>query len=92
MNHFIEHIPAFSSGIEPKEYEFNTLPELLAIPFIQHFINHQEKPFLRLSLHENRLMAEFEEGLYFVLGFIMHPEEILLPRFRLRRESLGRQR
>lgn len=73
-NKIRQHVPAFFEGFEPETVEFETVEQLLDIPWVHHFTEHPE--FYRFSLHRDcrTLMAEYKDGAYWlVVGFIMHP-------------------
>ena len=67
-----EHIPSFVSGFEPSRSEFNDISELSNIDFVKERIEMPK--FKNLSYSgdtesEGRLMAEFNNGEFWVLGF-----------------------
>lgn len=83
-NIFIQHIPPYVEGLEPKTFEFNSTEELLSNPMIIEWKNPEwgdpKKPFFRYSLSDYRLMGEFDEGKrWWVIGFIKYPDLVNLP-------------
>lgn len=78
MNQFKAHIPPFMDIPHPSPVEFNTLDELLQIPFVSNF--SEEENFYRFSLAGYSLMAEFDEGReWWVVGSISRPGALNLP-------------
>lgn len=73
-NKIRQHIPAFFDDFDQQTADFETVKQLLSIPWVHHFSEHPE--FYRFSLHKDgrTLMAEYKEGAYWlVVGFIQHP-------------------
>lgn len=82
MKTFKKHIPnACKDGNELDEInEFNSLEELLEIPYVKK--QTDRKTFYRYSLSENHLMAEYESGYnWWVLGFINDISNLDLPKW-----------
>lgn len=75
MNHIKQHLPAFVDG-EPKEADFNTTDELLAIPFVAAWTDQDWK---RFSMSDELLLAETKSGEHWVVGFIREPAQVQLP-------------
>lgn len=69
MNAIRQHRPAFFEGFDNATVEFNTLEELLAIPWVKNFSTI--KGFHRFSVSDNHLMAEYRMGReWWVVGFL----------------------
>lgn len=75
-----QHIPAFVDGIEPGRADFETLEQLLAVPFVKRWSEPAEA-FRRYSYVPRRyeyresrnvdyLMAEMADGKHWVIGYI----------------------
>lgn len=80
-NYIVQHIPGFvETEKEPERVDFDTLEELLAIPFVASW--KADPPFERFSLSMNHLMAEMKDGSYWVVGYLQHPELVQLPQWR----------
>lgn len=61
MGRIRQHIPNFCSGLESQEIEFNSLTELMAIPWVKHWTDDED--FHRFSIsNEHHLMAETHSG------------------------------
>lgn len=74
MNSIRRHIPGCcSDGDEPPEIvEFNTMEQLLSVPFVNSFSGGQR--FHRYSLSRNHLMAEYRDGKeWWVVGTLKYP-------------------
>lgn len=74
MNSIRRHVPGCcSDGDEPPEIvEFNTVEQLISIPFVNSFSNGQR--FHRYSLSDRRLMAEYRDGKeWWVVGTLKYP-------------------
>lgn len=74
-----QHIPGFVSGVDPEEGEVATLGELLLLPFL---VRKQEiEGFKRWSVSadgpEVHLMAEYNDGTFYVAAFIYEGAEAL---------------
>lgn len=68
-NEIRQHIPDFCEGFEKAVVEFNTLEELLAIPFVKNFSAHDS--FHRYSVNDNHLIAEYRGGReWWVVGIL----------------------
>ena len=65
-----QHISNFCSGIEPQEAEFDSLAELMAIPWVKQWTD--DKDFFRFSIsNEHHLMAEIHSGKkWWVVGYL----------------------
>lgn len=72
MNNTIrQHIPDFFEGFEKALVDFNTLEDLLAIPWVKNFSAHAN--FYRYSVSDNHLMAEYRGGrTWWVVGTLRH--------------------
>ena len=84
---FKQHIPNAVSGVEPKEFEFETLEELLDVEMVTRFSDDPKFSFW--SLGNNCLMAvygDYEKWL--VVGYIDHPKLLDLPDFSPPEEKL----
>jgi hypothetical protein len=79
MNNAIrQHIPDFCEGFDKATVEFDTLEELLAIPFVKNFSRHPT--FFRFSMSDRHLIAEYRGGReWWVVGTLSHPEAVPLP-------------
>jgi hypothetical protein len=76
MNEIRQHIPSFIDGVDPLTIPFETVAELLDIPFVKNFIDGMAWPFYRFSFCPDisALMAEYQLGQHwFVVGFIRDP-------------------
>jgi hypothetical protein len=84
MGSIIQHIPNFvdKRGLEIKSFEFSTLEELFAIPFVKYW--QEKKGFYRWSItNDNMLMAEQDEGEnWWVVGYIKSDIKIKLPEWK----------
>ncbi len=88
MNRIRQYRPAFISGMENATVEFETVEQLLAIPFVAGFTEPVEWPFHRFSISPRQnggrdvLMAEYDEGRHWwVVGFIEQPGQVDLPQW-----------
>lgn len=68
-----QHIPGFLTGHEPVVAEFDTLEELLAVPFVAHWKSNPG--FHRFSMNVevglSYLMAEYHNGKeWWVVGYL----------------------
>lgn len=65
-----KHIPNFCSGLESQEVEFNSLTELMAIPWVKQWTDDEN--FFRFSIsNEHHLMAEMDAGKkWWVIGYL----------------------
>ena len=95
-NNFIQHIPGFVSGTEPKSFDFDTLDELLNHEVVKQWrmdpfnvgMSAPKGWFYRYSLSEHRLMAELKHGKeWYVIGYIKHPDKVELPEWEYPNES-----
>jgi len=84
MNHITQHRPAFFTGFDNEEVDFNTTEELLAIPFVKSFST--DRRFHRYSVsvspHGNtiHLMCELDDGYeWWCVGRLLNMEGITLP-------------
>ena len=82
MNRVREHIPNFiESDSGPVTVEFETVEELLSIPWIKYF----EAPIGRRRFYQwakcgDCLMAEYSKGRFWlVIGYLERPDEVDLP-------------
>lgn len=79
MNKITQYRPAFFEGFDNATVEFETVEELLAIPFLQGF---KHEGFDKFSIGENYLMAEYRGGReWWVAGRIQNPESVNLPQW-----------
>jgi len=77
MNRIIQHRPAYFSGFENEEHEFETISELLNIDFVKNFSD--SKDFYKYSFEPDRLylVAEYKEGKeWWVVGRLDKPVEL----------------
>jgi hypothetical protein len=83
-NRIVQHVPAFVDA-EPQRAEFDTLDELLAVPWVAQWqdpktTGHQ---FCRFCISEELLIVEADEGRWWwVVGRLSHPERVQLPPWR----------
>lgn len=77
-----QHIPGFVTGFEPVDLPFDTLDELLALPFVAHWADSDD--FSRFSLAAPdpimpctncHLMAEMTDGRWWVVATLGWPIE-----------------
>lgn len=82
MNKITQHIPTFVDYREPApSYEFNSIEELLAMPFVNE--HAQNNKFYRFSISGHHLMAERDNGgWWWVVGYIAEPNRINLPEWK----------
>lgn len=74
MNEIRQHRPAFFEGWENETIQFDTLEELLAIPWVKNFSAHGN--FHQYSVSGNHLMAEYRGGReWWVVGTLKHDVE-----------------
>lgn len=88
-----QHRPAFFSGFENEVVSFDTLEELLAIPFVANFAQDMDHPFHRFSIDGDgrTLMAEYDDGyVWWVVGFIDDASGLDLPMWQPRRRPQRR--
>lgn len=72
--HIRQHIPGYFDGLDPLEGDFETVWQLLAIPFVNRW---NDVDLLRFSISDgNTLMAEMKNGKWWVVGFMTPPEEV----------------
>lgn len=81
-----QYRPAFFEGFENETVEFDTLEELLAIPWVHSWSEQKAIPeteeggFDRYSKSDGHLMAELKgPRAWWVIGFIKHPDLVDLP-------------
>ena len=68
---FQQRVPNWIDIDRPEPIEFNTIDELMEISFIKEMMNVSSKRFKRLSISDNILMAEYEDGYrWWALGYI----------------------
>jgi hypothetical protein len=79
MNRIRRYVPSFVSGVDEEEFDFETLDDLLNIPFVRSSMEIIGIRFKRHYKSDNALMVEYDNGQYYVLGFIKHPELVDLP-------------
>jgi hypothetical protein len=75
MNRIKQHLPGFVDG-EPQEANFDTVEDLLAIPWVGFF--KQRPSFMRFSKSRELLMAEMRDE-HWVVGYIKEPDRVDLP-------------
>ena len=67
-----QYRPAFFEGFENETVQFNTLEEMLAIPWVKNFAANPD--FYRFSISDRHLMAEYRAGREWrVVGFLRDP-------------------
>lgn len=73
MNEIKQHRPAFFDGFENETVPFDTLEELMAIPWVVSFALAAE--FHGFSVYDNHaLIAEYRGGeRWWVVGFLKNP-------------------
>lgn len=74
MNEIVQHIPMFAwhPEDEPNRANFDSISDLLEVPFVNAFV--KEKEFYRLSVSGNKLIAEQRGGRsWWVIGFLREP-------------------
>ncbi len=80
MNGIRQHIPNFIGGVEPEVVAFETLEELLAIPWVSTWTKLGRRRFHRWAKSEGCLMAEYSRGSYWlVIGYLKKPQKVDLP-------------
>ena len=79
-NHIVRHFPCFVEHRElPEKGYFNTVEDLLNIPWVKSFSDDSE--FYKYGISDELLMATYKEGRnYWVVGSIEHPELVKLPK------------
>lgn len=83
-----QHRPPYITGFENADVEFNSVDELLNIPFVKNFKEDVNFHRFSLSLEGNwpMLVAEYSEGhVWYVVGHIFPDEsgnKISLPTWR----------
>ena len=76
MNQIIQHIPNYFDGFTPEIVEFETVDELLDIPFVKHHVR-EGYSFQMSDLH---LMTVKDDGSWWwVIGRVKFPDRIDLP-------------
>lgn len=88
-NRIKQHLPGFMDpfAYTPKVVEFNTQEELFEIPWVRNWEVpiSSGKLFYRWSLSDSNLMAEFDEGYsWYVVGYILNPDALDLPKWEAR--------
>lgn len=72
-NQIRQHRPAFFEGFKNETVEFDTLEELLAIPWVKGF--SKAGPFHQYSVSANNLIAEYRGGReWWVVGYLKDPD------------------
>ena len=77
-----QHRPAFFEGWENEVVNFNTVEELLAIPFVKNFSDQPnfDKYSISKSDMGDMLMAEYDGGLiWWVVGHLKEAEDLQIP-------------
>lgn len=71
-NEIRQHRPAFFEGFENETVPFDSLEELVKIPWITNFLKSPN--FHQFSASDNMLMAEYRGGReWWVVGFLKNP-------------------
>ena len=81
MNSLKQHIPGFIEiNGEPKEYQFKTTEELLALPIVK---KQMEWPgFSHLAISGNILTGVFHKGArWYVIGYLKYPDKVTIPKW-----------
>ena len=67
-----QHIPGFVTGVDPAEAQFDTLEDLLAVPFVRQWSDARLERFSIAddASYADLLMAEMKDGKFWVVGFI----------------------
>lgn len=72
-NRIVEHIPNFASGFESRCVSFDTLEELMEIPWVKSW---KEAPQFHRFSADSYLMVEREDGYWWwAIGKLRHPVE-----------------
>lgn len=71
-NEIRQHIPDFCEGFDKATAAFDSLDELLKIPFVANFMSSPN--FHQFSVSDNHLMAEYRGGReWWVVGYLKNP-------------------
>ncbi len=80
-NKFIQHIPGFVSGVEPKIFEFNTTKELLAYELLDSQAKEDPYFFKYVKSGKNILFVAHNEFYWWCKGSVQRPELVDLPKW-----------
>ena len=79
-NIIYQYIPSFFDGFTPTTGEFETLDELITIPFVRKFV--KDETFIEFALSADMLMAKVNQPdgtiANYPIGRIKYPEKIVL--------------
>jgi len=78
MNKFTQYIPAFVEGFSPEIVEFETTEELLNTDTLRRVAASPSFSNFVLDNHTRNalLLAEFNDGIRYVVGFLDSPERV----------------
>ena len=78
MSKITQYRPAFFEGFVNETAHFETMGDLLSIPFVANFAN--DEGFFRFSISDEMLMAEYDGGKkWWVVGRFEAPPNVGLP-------------
>jgi hypothetical protein len=81
MNKITQYRPGCFEGFDTKINDFETLEELLNIPWVKRW--SEDESFHCLAKGGEKLMAVLENGKkWWVVGMIENPDDIDLPKFK----------
>jgi hypothetical protein len=87
MNQIIQHIPNYCSGFTPEVAEFETVDELLNIPFVKH---HEKEGHSFQMSDLNLMIVKDDESWWWVVGTVKFPDRVDLPKWET--ESMKERR
>ena len=87
MNQIIQHIPNYFTGFTPEVAEFETVDELLNIPFVKH---HEKEGHSFQMSDLNLMIVKDDESWWCVVGTVKFPDRVDLPKWET--ESMKRMR
>lgn len=80
-----QRFPNFFSGFTPKEYEFDTVAELMELPFVKQWVsknNFFKLSKSRMDSSQQILMCELNEGKdFWAIGWLYNSYDLELPVF-----------
>ena len=82
--HIKQRYPNFFSGFSPKEYDFDTVEELIEFPFVKNWMSKGDCLRLSKSRMESKqqlLICELTDGTYWAIGFLTNSYDLDLPIF-----------
>lgn len=72
MNSILQYRPAFFEGFKNERADFDTVEELMKVPFVKGF--SEDENFFRFSVSGDHLLAEFRNGdEWWVVGTLKEP-------------------